>query len=107
MDWRRSHRHAARGRALRTRRTGTTGVSPVAREGRNLLRPHPPPTPLTHGRVALPRDRYGSTTSTLKNRMVGRAVPGEPPPTATSPHGPSSVAAPFTTARAPGTLHYA
>ena len=29
------------------------------------------------GRAARP---YGNSTTTLKNRMVGRAVPGEPPP---------------------------
>ena len=42
--------------------------------------------------------RYGNSTTTLKNRMVGRAVPGEPPSAGTSTHGPASVAAPFSTA---------
>ena len=30
--------------------------------------------------------------------MVGRAVPGEPPSSVTSSHGPSSLSAPFSTA---------
>ena len=33
--------------------------------------------------------RYGTSTTTLKNRMVGRAVPGEPPSFGTSAHGAS------------------
>ena len=48
------------------------------------------------GRAARP---YGNSTTTLKNRMVGRAVPGEPPSSGTSAHGPSSDSAPFSTAR--------
>ena len=43
--------------------------------------------------------RYGNSTTTLKNRMVGRAVLGEPPSSGTSTHGPSSLSAPFSTAR--------
>ena len=59
--------------------TGTTGVSPVAVG-------------------CAPRARRYGTTTTLKNRMVGRAVPGEPPSSGTSAHGPSSDADPFNTA---------
>ena len=46
----------------------------------------------------VPRDRYGNTTSTLKNLYAGF------PPAGTSPHGPSSIAAPFTLYVA-GTFH--
>ena len=42
--------------------------------------------------------RYGISTVTLKNRMAGRAVPGEPPAADTSSHGPFNVAAPFNVA---------
>ena len=42
--------------------------------------------------------RYGNSTTTLKNHMVGRAVLGEPPSAGTSTHGPSSGSAPFSTA---------
>ena len=87
------------------------------------------PTSLTErdrtDRLDAAASRYGSSTVILKNFMVGRAVLGEPRPYRTSTttlknriaafsaavapstdfHSPSSVAAPFITARAPGTFH--
>ena len=53
------------------------------------------------GRAAAP---YCTSTTTLKNRIAAFSAAGAP---STAFHSPSSVAAPFTTARASGTLHYA
>ena len=89
------HRHAC---------IGAADFSPQSRQlrqsscCRNLLRPYgegrAPARPQLTGTAAIlaalvgcaPRARrYGNSTTTLKNRMVGRAVPGEPPTTIALP----------------------
>ena len=96
-NWNRRHLGGLTGRAAPRR---GHPIGPARRAGRKVGRAVPASRKAVGARV--PRDRYCTSTTTLKNRIAAFSAAVAP---STASHGPSSDSAPFTTARAPGTFH--